>query len=33
MFEDAVDEIERFINGEELTQEIKLEDYKRQSFY
>jgi phosphoglycerate dehydrogenase-like enzyme len=33
IFGDAVDEIERFINGEELTQEVKLEDYRRQSLY
>jgi phosphoglycerate dehydrogenase-like enzyme len=33
MFGDVVDEVERFINGEELTQEVKLEDYQRQSLY
>jgi phosphoglycerate dehydrogenase-like enzyme len=33
MFGDMVDEVERFINGKELTQEVKLEDYRRQSLY
>ncbi|MDR1637339.1 MAG: hydroxyacid dehydrogenase [Treponema sp.] len=33
LFGDAVDEIERFIKGEELTREVKLEDYRRQSLY
>jgi phosphoglycerate dehydrogenase-like enzyme len=33
MFGDIVDEVERFITGKELTKEVKLEDYQRQSLY
>lgn len=33
IFGDMVDEVERFINGKELTQEVKMEDYQRQSPY
>ncbi|MDR0877618.1 MAG: hypothetical protein LBN21_06165, partial [Treponema sp.] len=33
MFGDVIDEVEHFINGEELTQEVTPEVYQRQSFY
>jgi phosphoglycerate dehydrogenase-like enzyme len=33
MFGDVINDVERFIIGEKLLQEVRLEDYQRQSLY